>query len=432
MISKLELENVFVYSQKVVFDLEADMRSGRLGFNVSNCGDFNVLKSAAIFGPNNSGKTCIVNAFLLLKQILSGNKDKNLPYQVEIPSMHNFFGDNFISFMAVEFVVEDNKFRFEFKFDNLKKEFISEEFCQISKDKHLNESKHMFFVINTEEQIYNCIDKEFEMFMKIANRSNLFIHSLNLENKKESHLYKAKKLLLELSDSLMVLSMNNLSLLKTIYSLKNHDEYENEIKEFIKKADLDLEDIKYQTEAQFKVEKRNKKTNVIESVQPVDPVMSENLRLTSVYKGKSVPSLFFDSVGTKKLMGLAGFIIEAIKKGKTLIIDELDSSLHFKITSAIVQMFNSEKNLNGQLIFTLHDVSLLDCKRLFRKEQIWFVNKDKECVNLYSLSNYTSQMGVRETSDIIEKYKKNVFGALPDPDFINVLLMNGNGGENIE
>lgn len=64
----------------------------------------------------------------------------------------------------------------------------------------------------------------------------------------------------------------------------------------------------------------------------------------------------------------------------------------------------------------------MDCKRLFRKEQIWFVDKDKNGVYVYSLADFTAENGVRDTSDIIEKYRKGAFAALPEPDLINSLL----------
>ena len=93
-------------------------------------------------------------------------------------------------------------------------------------------------------------------------------------------------------------------------------------------------------------------------------------------------------------------------------------------------MFNNELNTSAQMIFTVHDINLMDCKRLFRKEQIWFVDKDENGVYVYSLADFTAENGVRDTSDIIEKYRKGAFAALPDPELINSLLnIKGNAKE---
>ena len=152
-----------------------------------------------------------------------------------------------------------------------------------------------------------------------------------------------------------------------------------------------------------------------------DSVMDQ-IRLVSTYKGVQVPSMLFDSTGTKKIAAMASYVIEALEQGRILVVDELDSSIHFKLTRATVAMFNNELNNSAQMIFTVHDINLMDCKRLFRKEQIWFVDKDEKGVYVYSLSDFTAENGVRDTSDIIEKYRKGAFAALPDPELINSLL----------
>lgn len=123
------------------------------------------------------------------------------------------------------------------------------------------------------------------------------------------------------------------------------------------------------------------------------------------------------------MAALASYVIDALETGRILIVDELDNSLHFRLTRAIISLFNNELNRNAQLIATVHDVSLLDCRTLFRKEQIWFTHKDRENAYLYSLSEFTNeQYGVRESTDLIDKYRKGVFGALPEPDLFESLL----------
>ena len=159
-----------------------------------------------------------------------------------------------------------------------------------------------------------------------------------------------------------------------------------------------------------------------EKVLDIPDQIMDKIRLVSTYRGVPVPSMLFDSTGTKKIAAMASYVIEALEQGRILVVDELDSSIHFKLTRAIVAMFNNELNTDAQMIFTVHDLNLMDCKRLFRKEQIWFVNKDEEGTYVYSLSDFTAEDGVRDTSDIIEKYRKGAFAALPDPELIYSLL----------
>ena len=146
-------------------------------------------------------------------------------------------------------------------------------------------------------------------------------------------------------------------------------------------------------------------------------------RLTSIHRGKPVRSLTFDSTGTKKMVAIASYIIEALSEGKILVVDEIDSSLHFKLTRAIVSLFNNELNCSAQLVFTVHDVTLLDCRRLFRKDQIWFASKEDGEVRFYSLASFAEQReGARGDTDVMERYRSGALGALPEPDLIAVLL----------
>ena len=183
-----------------------------------------------------------------------------------------------------------------------------------------------------------------------------------------------------------------------------------------------MDNFEYVDMDQIKIDDRTENEKPDEDVLNMREKLMEQIRLVSTYKGVKVPSLIFDSTGTKKIAALASYIIEGLENGRILIVDELDSSIHFKITRAIVAMFNNELNTNAQMIFTVHDINLMDCKRMFRKEQIWFVHKDQDGVYVYSLADFTAQQGVRDTTDIMEKYRKGALGALPDPELINSLL----------
>ena len=211
--------------------------------------------------------------------------------------------------------------------------------------------------------------------------------------------------------------MNNISISYTFDLLKKGNN--TKVKEFVKNADLYLDDLFYSDNINLEFIPEEILLNM--PIEKREYVIN-SLKLTSVYKGQPVPSAVFDSTGTQKLIALSSYIIEAIEEGKTLIIDELDSSLHFCLTKAIVAMFNNYLNNNAQLIFTTHDISLLDVKHLFRKEQIWFTHKTEDKNYLYSLATFTAKNGTRDTSDIINKYLQGLFGAIPNPELIEILI----------
>ena len=254
-------------------------------------------------------------------------------------------------------------------------------------------------------------------------KNNILLHVV--DSSSLPYLHEAKEILTRFASRIVIVDMNNIPLDQTIEILKNHDNIQDDIVSFIKNADLDLDDFKY-----LETDKIRAEAIPVNRLQPAEEVIAlklqksieDSFRLVSVYKGQAVPSLLFDSTGTKKIAALASYVVSALKYGHILVIDELDSSIHFKLTRSIVSMFNNELNDRAQLIFTAHDVSLMDCKKLFRKEQIWFVHKDEERAYIYSLAVFTAQDGVRDTTDLLEKYKRGVLGAIPEPDMLETLI----------
>ena len=305
-------------------------------------------------------------------------------------------------------------------YDAQKEEFLYEKFSEIQKDQYGNEKEILWLEKDTVNQKYSCIDQDVLLMIPLMSSNNLLCYVIDAS--KFEHLEKMKKIIVEFAQKIDILNMNNIPMKKTIELMKNKGDLQKKVVEFIKNADLYMDNFEYVDMDQIKIDDRTENEKPDEEVLNMREKLMEQIRLVSTYKGVKVPSLIFDSTGTKKIAALASYIIEGLENGRILIVDELDSSIHFKITRAIVAMFNNELNTNAQMIFTVHDINLMDCKRMFRKEQIWFVHKDQDRVYVYSLADFTAQQGVRDTTDIMEKYRKGALGALPDPELINSLL----------
>jgi hypothetical protein len=117
-----------------------------------------------------------------------------------------------------------------------------------------------------------------------------------------------------------------------------------------------------------------------------------------------------ESDGTRKLFEFAGGWLRALDSGATLFVDELDRSLHPKLTHYLVQLFNSKTNRNNaQLVFTTHDTTLLD-PDLLRRDQVWFVEKNPQrASHLYSLLEFSP----RKDEALERGYLKGRYGAIP-------------------
>lgn len=416
MIIEVRAKNCFAFEDEIVFSMKADMRNKKFATNVHTENHFNVLKTAGIYGPNNAGKTCLIKCIRAMKQVLLNKKNELIS---------NIFSKNSVCELGITFMADGREFSYDFKYDIEKKEYIYESFMEILKDQYNNEKEVCWLKKDTIHEIYECVDEDIRPMIPIVSKNNLLCYVI--DTNKFEHINEMKQILVGFAEKIDVINMNNIPMGHTIELMKNKNQLQEKIVEFIKNADLYMDDFAYVEMDQIRVKAEEGDEKPEENVLNLPEKIMDQIRLVSTYKGIAVPSMLFDSTGTKKIAAIAGYVIEALEQGRILVVDELDSSIHFKLTRAIVALFNNELNLNAQMIFTVHDINLMDCKRMFRKEQIWFVHKDEEGVYVYSLADFTAQQGVRDTTDIMEKYRKGALGALPDPELIKSLLsINGN------
>jgi len=118
-----------------------------------------------------------------------------------------------------------------------------------------------------------------------------------------------------------------------------------------------------------------------------------------------------ESDGTQKLFSYAGPLLDVLAKGRILVVDELDTSLHPLMVRFLISLVHNPaiNKHNAQLIFTTHDTSVLD-PDLYRRDQIWFVEKSKDqSSRLYPLSDFSPRKG-----EALERnYLHGRYGALP-------------------
>ncbi len=165
--------------------------------------------------------------------------------------------------------------------------------------------------------------------------------------------------------------------------------------EFLQAADLGITDVQIKMQKGQQVQVRLESgTAAIENRQETEIPSASFFHQN---KSKNPVSLTFEeeSHGTQKLFAYAGPILDVLQDGKILIVDELDSSLHQKMVRFLISLIQNaslNKN-NGQLFFTTHSTSLLDTE-LFRRDQIWFIEKDQEqASHLYPLTDFSPRKG---------------------------------------
>jgi len=119
-----------------------------------------------------------------------------------------------------------------------------------------------------------------------------------------------------------------------------------------------------------------------------------------------------ESNGTQKYLAYAGPWLNVLKNGYVLVVDELNNNLHPNLVKFMVQMFHNKtiNQKNAQLIFTTHETSILQ-QEILRRDQIWFTEKDEyNATNLYPLSDFSPRKNVE---NLEKNYLNGRYGALP-------------------
>ena len=204
----------------------------------------------------------------------------------------------------------------------------------------------------------------------------------------------------------------------TLKEIEKNTEFKTQFIRFLNSLGIDIED----------VEVDNKLLKLLKEDLPSD--MPEELKLFlsgREFKKSNILlkypqmriELSEESLGINKLFELAGPIIDILNEGKVLIFDELETSLHPNLVIHIIRLFlNPKINTKGaQLIFTTHDTNLLDLS-LFRRDQIWFVEKNEsQSSEFYSLAEVKN---VRKDENIEKGYIAGKYGSIP---FLNHNLL---------
>ncbi|HET7461357.1 MAG TPA: ATP-binding protein [Longimicrobium sp.] len=118
-----------------------------------------------------------------------------------------------------------------------------------------------------------------------------------------------------------------------------------------------------------------------------------------------------ESAGTRALFGLAGAIVDVLSSGGTLVVDELDRSLHPHLSTHIVRTFNDPvaNPRNAQLVFNTHDTNLLDAG-ILRRDQVWFTEKGGDgATHLFPLTDFRA----RKYENLERGYLQGRYGAVP-------------------
>ena len=374
-----------------------------------------LLRSSAIYGANASGKSNIIKALQYMKGIVIESATLFQPGQT--------FGVQPFR-LAVNTISEPTEFEATILIDGVRYQYgfamtslrIVREYLLVYKTFKPQRWFERRYDAESERDIYEfgASLKGMKSTWEAATRPNALFLSMATQLNSED----LKPVFQWFSDNLVV--VNEQAPLGPQFSLDRlqNPEGRKEICSFLNAADISIVDVDVEIQ---KLPGRTFRLDFASGKTEMGSNEVEQPRIRFHHKTANAEAVFDigdESSGTRNLLFLSGPVLDILRRGLTLVIDELDTSLHPLLVRELVRLFNrSEINLGGaQLVFTSHDTSLLSAPGLFRRDQVWVVEKDPDqATTLSSLSDFS----VRKGEAIERGYLMGRYGGVPllDSDF---------------
>ena len=373
-----------------------------------------LVRSAAIYGPNASGKTNLIAAIETMRSIVvdsarESTEGEELPVKPFLFNRTSRRGPT--EFEAI--FIKDGV-RYQYGYAATRKRIVEEWLIA-----HPSVRAQRWY-----ERQYNSSRKSDEWHFGGKLSGNRFVwrdatrsNALYLSTAVQLNSEQLRPVYEWFESTLKVIGIGNLYPGFTAYCLEKGD-YSDGIHRLLKAADIGIAGVevdkhKFSPEdlpPHLSKEQKDMLTKQLEGQELYDV----RLLHEAGRNGETVAlDIEEESAGTQKLFGYAGPLLDVCESGHVLIVDELSNSLHPYLTRFIVKLFHNSKvnKSNAQLIFTTHDTANLD-EKLFRRDQIWLTEADERdrSTILRPLTDFRPRKGVESFA---RNYLHGRYGALP-------------------
>lgn len=434
MLIQFTTKNFKAFKEKAILSLIASNydKGTRETDNVYEHAKFNLrlLKSAVVYGANASGKSKFFEALLFMRRfVVTSSRESQKGDNIDVdPFRLDEESEQMPTEFEVIFTHDDVLYRYGFEAN--KERIVSEWLYYRPKTKEIELFYRDGDDINTHDRNFskgNMVIKEGLV------RDNALLVSVAAQFNDATCIA-----VIDWFKSIKTISGLHESSYKGYTMNRTKDPIQKaQILNLLKAADLGIQDIQLQN---LEIDKLPKgisdelKTKIIKEINEnkkelISDVLTTHKKYNSLKKAYDTVHFSLDddeSSGTKKFFALTGPILDVLENGDILVVDELDSKLHPNLVGKIVSLFNSKElnQKNAQLIFNTHNTNLLK-EDLFRRDQIWFTEKNKfGASKLYSLADFKSD-SVRKSEPFEENYIRGKYGAVPflsSFDYLNEML----------
>jgi AAA15 family ATPase/GTPase len=381
-----------------------------------------ILPGAAIYGANGSGKTNVIRAVSFMWSAVTFSHkswDPEGPIPNE-PFMADEGSGREASEFETDFLLAGVRYRYGFRIDS---EAVLEEWLHV----YPNGKRQTWFhrKRGTPIQFSKKMPGENKTIENLTRKNSLFL-SAAAQNNHEALLPVYGWLA-----GMLFVHGDRTPYLAHTANLCAQSNYKDQIAKLVSVADLGIADMVVE---QAKVpDQMRALAEAIKTIFKIPekgsvPETRAQVRLLHRFADKAVSlDIGQESDGTIAYLSLLGPVVDALKKGVPLLVDELDASLHPLLAIELIRLFNTpSSNPNGaQLIFNTHDTNLLS-SGVLRRDQIWFTEKGSDASShLFALSDFKP----RRQENLQNGYLQGRYGAIPfiNPDAFLLRFEEGNG-----
>ena len=421
MLVMFKVKNYTSFKNESILDMRATAYVQHPTHVIRANGKPDLLKTTALYGANASGKSNLISAMFFFEQYIFSqfiNKNENEDFESNEIGMKmklEPFGlsndTNNASEFDIIFLHNDNQIQYGFECTS--KEVLNEWLF-------INDKK-VFERTGTELSFGTKYQKMLGAYKKLpAERLYVAVLEYFLDD-------EAKKAVLgdfiaffsrEYNVFTEILFESTVKGLAGIIGLSKklvgNTAYRKKVEHYLRLIDVGIKRLDVQTETIFDEHTGKKRDEKV--VRTVHDIYDEAGNIV----GEKLFDLRQESTGTLRFLAYIQNIIEMISNGGVFIVDEMSARLHPLLTKLIVDIFCSSQNKKAQLIFTTHDISLLNNNQ-FRRDEVVFVDKNERGESsLYALSD----LKVREDATFNKDYLQGKYGAIPIFNYDDII-----GGE---
>lgn len=424
MIVKLSVENFGPIKEKQIISFEADNSDHLEESYVINIGSYRLLKLALIYGANASGKTTILNAMNFLRQLVLNPKGKKTDELEFDPFLFDPLTPGLNTVFSIEFLQNEIKYFYEVEFS--KKAIVSEELyfykpnrANLFKRKTNLESQFTELTFGSKVSVNKVYKKTLE--------SNTLWNNTVLGGflKTNIELFELKEVIDWFKNFLKPVVYSKTQLEGFVTSQINKGKIaRTDVVSILRSADFNISDIiideNWQVVPEDLVKFLRKQVKVSREHEEIKELENKGkLKSVNIDFEHTINDIKYnlplnqESQGTRRYYGFAGLLALLVKSSTVFPIDELEASLHPDLFLHFIISFilNSK---NSQIIATTHNREILGNNDVFRKDAIWFTDKDDDgATEIYSLADFDSSV-VRNTTNVLNAYKTGKLSAAPN------------------